>query len=220
MSDMSANQLESYTVSELKHLLSGKYISSTYDHDDEEWVEKGWSNVLPYYKWKKIYNKSYGGKGYNRYDGAPFYHCGFNLTNMLLRIHGYSKQMKESGYPYEYFGDWKWGQSGMDFWDNWLTKVFSRGGARTSWAWLKSIEMNWDYIDNTDFSRYSVITIIGRGTAAHYIAIIGVNDDKTEYLCTDYTKKIFRISYERLDEMRQYQLNGTGYAQASCYRVG
>ena len=84
--------------------------------------------------------------------------------------------------------------------------------------------MNWNFIDNTDFSRNSCIIMGGRGVCAHYTIVLGVNDERSHYLVMDHGLEMWLVDVPLFRKISTYNLTqGTGinlYKQHSVYRVG
>eukprot|EP01084_Bolivina_argentea_P065913 120160_1 len=183
-----------------------------------EWKElfndSKWSNSMGYKKfcrgkgYLKCVNGSSSGKG-------KFYHCGYNLTNLLLKCFGYNIQKKESSYPYRYFGYERWGLSGHEFCTKWLDHCFNYTDKKVA---FNSKTIPWNFIDNTDFKNYAIIALTGSGTSCHYIAIIGVSKSRQEYLCTDQSRWIYRMNCNKLAGIMRVYISGQN--RVCVYRVG
>ena len=149
------------------------------------------------------------------------YVCGLNAINMSLKMWGYDKQIKKSGYGYEYVGimgvpdlQLKWGMSGSGLNQSLIIvdihqkDNFLAGG----------IDFNWKMIDDTDYTNYNLIIMGGYGTGGHYMMIIGVDEDKQHYLVTDQATNVYCVGTKCLKSMAIYSTNG--YQQHSLYKVG
>lgn len=182
------------------------------------------SNFVPISKLKRI---RYDG-GYDEYNEG--YTCGLNAINMSLRIWGYDKQMALSEYSYKYpvidAQSARWGLTGQEMYDYNIKNTFDYA-PDPSWEECTVVGtpgLDIGYIDNTDYTSYTVMLVSGTGTSGHYILIIGVSEDKSYYLVTDQSRKIWLMSYSTMrDQNMFYYRSNAGYSVMdvrSYYRMG
>ena len=149
---------------------------------------------------------------------------------MALRIWGHDKQMSLSEYSYKWAGlkdkpSNRWGMTCKEMYDHNIKDTFDYCWYNyQECAVVGTPDLEISFIDDTDFDSYSIMLVSGVAFSGHYIMIIGVSEDKSYYLVTDQSKKIWMISYSAMKNNNMfYYRSNAGYSALdvrSYYRVG
>lgn len=84
------------------------------------------------------------------------------------------------------------------------------------------IDINWSYIDGTDFTLNSLIILGGKDICRHFTIVIGVDTEKRHYLITDQSLKIWLVDSELFESLSIYKLTKSVglFTVHSIYRIG
>mmetsp|Transcript_4486 Transcript_4486/g.7673 ORF Transcript_4486/g.7673 Transcript_4486/m.7673 type:complete len:339 (-) Transcript_4486:238-1254(-) len=209
-----------------------------YDYNDEgdsiEIDGKTFTNVVQ--KWRLEQLQPDNG-GYHEVDWS--YSCGCNAINMCLKIWGYGKQLTQSkliddatkadiGTKYIYqtkFGV-KCGCTFTDFYEKNIKPVFNYRAWKGNQGKVKDADMEWDFLNGTDFTEYSLIILGGDGVG-HFTVVIGISEDRSYYLVTDQSLKVWLCDTSLMRTICKYGFSksqGTVgfnvFNECSMYRVG
>eukprot|EP01084_Bolivina_argentea_P127474 225437_1 len=175
------------------------------------------NNMTPKYKLAKT-------KNYKEINTS--YCCGNNAINMCLKIHGYNKQLTDSQYKHDKICGVECGYTYKEFYEKNIENNFTYHSWKGNKGYLKDPKMQWDYLNATDFSEYSLIIMGGDGVG-HYTIVLGVNTRRTHYLVSDQSKKVWLVDASLMRKMCTYGLSksqGTiginAYNECSMFRVG
>ena len=210
-----------------------------YDSDDDS-IEIGgekFTNVIPKYRLNKV-------RGMNYHKVYWSYSCGCNAINMCLKMWGYDKQYKSSildtdavvnkkrnDYQDKYIYQkvligTECGLSWTEFYTKNIKPVFDFHDYACNKGTFKDAEMQWDFLDSTDFTNYSVIILGGDGVG-HFTIVIGVNESKTHYLVTDQSQRVWLCDTSLMRKICIYGFSKSQGSvglnirnECSMYRVG
>ena len=150
---------------------------------------------------------------YNYIDGSNV--CGLNLANKALRMWRYQREASLDQYPFTWMGFIYGIQLGP------RAAPYSRFLA----CWFDHCdfyfgdELRWDFYDDTDYSRNSVISMIHVGRfLLHYFMVIGRSDDGQFYLVTDQSNGLYMVHYKNLSDWITVSIPTV--AKYSFFRVG
>ena len=72
--------------------------------------------------------------------------------------------------------------------------------------------MPWDIVD-ADYTERVTIVLVGTSTSPigmpHYIVVVGVSDDGEEFMVTDTTEKLYRVSGKQLSSLMRIHTTTT-----------
>lgn len=176
-------------------------------------------NFVPMKKLKRV-------KDCNYHEVNAGYTCGLNAINMSLKIWGYDKQLKQKDYAYKSVVNSKdrWGMTGKEMYEYNIKPVFKyRSGSWDSWPGSER-DLNIDFVNGTDYTKYTLMFVSGLGFKGHYMMVIGVSVDKKYYLITDQQCVIWLVRAKDMkkENLFYYKFNG-GFSVTnvrSFYRMG
>jgi len=146
---------------------------------------------------------------------------GLNAINMGLLLWGYDKPMKREDYSPMHvpLTHQNWEISGEDFYHQNIKKAFTTHAFITYHAVTGlNYTFQWDYINNNNYTKYSIIALGGYGLGTHYFLIIGVDINEMYYLLVDTLKNIWIVEKKLMRTLCVYTNNG--YLQHSLYKIG
>ncbi|ETO07013.1 hypothetical protein RFI_30379, partial [Reticulomyxa filosa] len=98
--------------------------------------------------------------------------CGNNAINICLKMYDYSKQLSTSEYEYNKLLGCGW--SYTNFYEKNIKPHFKYCGWKGTETLLRGeVNINWSYIDGTDFKDWSLIILGGNDICAHYTIVLG-----------------------------------------------
>ncbi|ETO11340.1 hypothetical protein RFI_26037 [Reticulomyxa filosa] len=188
----------------------GKKVDLWYDSNGYVNINGNlFKNVIPEWRWKNS-------QRYEENSGS--YVCGLNAINLGLKLWDYDIQLKKENYAHESFLHWKWGMSNRNFYDNNIKAVFKYCDYRTSESVASGIGFAWDYINENNYSAYTIIALGGYGLGGHFFLIVGVDTNKTNYLVTDQSRQVWLADQKLMRTLSVY--SHSGYTQNSFYKIG
>lgn len=159
-------------------------------------------------------------EGYTKYSDT--YVCGLNAINICLKMWGYSKQLTQSEYAYDTICGHRIGKSYRGFYEENIAPYFTFYSWKGEQRSFQHLSVNWSFIDDTDYSLYSMIVMGGLDFCAHYTIVIGVDTTKRHYLVIDQKLKVWLVDMELMEKITVYKASKSVglYSQHSLYRVG